>query len=171
MIADDRVWGACCPCRALSAANADIDKVVFKVGRTRLKVDRSAPFTAQWDTTGYAPGSYTLRAIAIDKAGNASARKVTVSLVATTPAPPPTDPVPPPTVDPAPPPAGEVVESEGTISATGAGFVEVDGVVVHYTPEVLKLNDVAAPAIGMPAQYKGTLAADGSVLASALEVN
>ena len=72
-----------------------MDKVIFKLGTSRLDVVNAAPFTTQRDTTGYAAGTYTIKATAVDKAGNRRTRTVKVTLADAVPALPPVDPTPP----------------------------------------------------------------------------
>jgi hypothetical protein len=58
---------------AVSAAAADdvgVARVDFEVDGSFLSFDEAAPFTADWDTSGLAPGTYTLTAVAFDYSGN-----------------------------------------------------------------------------------------------------
>ncbi|WP_243336959.1 Ig-like domain-containing protein [Anaeromyxobacter soli] len=58
---------------AVSAAASDdvgVEHVDFEVDGGALSSDGSAPFTASWDTTGLAPGTYSLTAVAFDYSGN-----------------------------------------------------------------------------------------------------
>ena len=54
----------------------------------------------------------------------------------------------------------------------GEGFLLIDGVTVRFDEGTLiKLNDVAAPGVGMAVQYKGIQDAAGVVIATDLEIN
>jgi hypothetical protein len=77
---------------SVSAHDASgISRVKFFLGETELSVDESEPFTASINTTSFANGTYTLRAVAYDTAGNSATatRQVTISNTAP-PAPEPT---------------------------------------------------------------------------------
>lgn len=134
--------------------DGSVNRVVFKVGSRRIGVVRNAPYQLDWDTSELAPGSHKLKAIAIDDEGNRRAAKVTVVAA-----------------DNVPGPIGEV-EGEGTVTAFGDGYVEIDGVVLSYSAStVIKFNDVPDFAVGLPIQYKAERLEDGSIRASVLEVN
>lgn len=135
--------------------DGSIEKVVFKIGDTRIRTDRKPPYKASWDTSQFAAGTHTLRVIAIDNDGNRRIRKMDLT-VAT----------------PDQPPTSEPVEGEGVITSVGDGYIGIDGVITHYDDSTrIQFNDVSDFAIGLPVQYKGVLQDDGSILASDLEVN
>ena len=57
-----------------------IKKVVFKVDGVRIRIDKTAPFKARWDTSGFAPGDHTIKVVAQDNAGNRRTKKVVVTI-------------------------------------------------------------------------------------------
>jgi predicted phage tail protein len=63
---------------ASASDNVAIQKVQFWAGSTYLGNDTSAPYTRSWDTTGVANGVYSLKARAIDTAGNFADKNITV---------------------------------------------------------------------------------------------
>jgi hypothetical protein len=134
-----------------------VQRVVFKVDSTRIRVDKTAPYSAIWDTSLFAPGIHTVKAIAVDSDGNRRWTKINVTVVAD-------DPI---------EPTGDPVEGEGTISAVGDGYIESDDlIVIYYTSTTaIQFNDVTGFATGLAVQYKGVLNADGSITASDLEIN
>ncbi len=138
-----------------------VKRVVFRVDKTKLSVDRTPPYTATWNPADFAPGPHTIKVIAIDNDKNRRVAKINVTVAAAS------DPGTPGT-----PPAGEAVEGEGTITAVGAGSIGIDGVVTYYDgTTVIKFNDVSDFAVGLAVQYKGTIHADGTMTATDLEVN
>ena len=71
-----------------------------------------------------------------------------------------------------PPPTGELIEGEGSITAVASGAIEINGVITYYNDATnIKFNDVTDFAVGLPVQYKGILAADGTITATDLEIN
>jgi hypothetical protein len=88
-------------CEASARDNFGVDRVEFSVDGAALNVDRGAPYTCAWDTTGAASGQHKVTARAVDTSGNAATTDVTVSIVASEPTPAPT-PTPTPTPIPAP---------------------------------------------------------------------
>ncbi len=52
------------PIAATASAESGIVKVEFSVNDTVLDIDLTEPYGARWDTTGLAPGPYTIRATA-----------------------------------------------------------------------------------------------------------
>ena len=136
-----------------------IQRVLFKLDNNRIANDRTRPYSAQLDTTKLANGRYQLRVRAYDKAGNTAVKRVWITVNNQV--------TPPPNPNP-----GTKTEGQGTISASGADFIDVDGFTVHYNSNtVIKLNGVPAIAVGLPVQYKGTQDANGVVTASYIEVN
>jgi hypothetical protein len=143
-----------------------IRKVVFKIGKTKIGQDFHPPYQQLWDFSGYSAGVYTLRAIAIDNAGNRRVRKVPVSIADI--------PVPPPPAAPLEGDAvgGDTVEGEGAITAVGGDFIQVDDLVIYFNAATeIKLNEVAAPTLGLAAQYRGIRDANGLITATDLEIN
>jgi len=58
---------------AVSATASDdvgVEHVEFEVDGVFLSSDDTAPFTVSWNTSGLAPGTYTLTAVAFDHSGN-----------------------------------------------------------------------------------------------------
>ncbi len=97
--------------------NTGIKKVIFKIGTQKIGQDLTAPFQQAWDTTAFADGAHTVKAIAVDLANNRKTAKVIVTVnnapvVCTVyscpnPPPPPTEPPPPPTIPDGSSPDGE----------------------------------------------------------------
>jgi hypothetical protein len=93
-------------CRAWARDRSRVARVKFYVDRRTLAVDRAAPYTCAWDTTGVRAGRHRLTARAVDRSGNATSTTVAIRVVRTKPAPKPTpnSTPPPPTPTPAPTP-------------------------------------------------------------------
>jgi hypothetical protein len=77
-------------CEASATDKYGVDRVEFSVDGAALNVDRGAPYTCAWDTTGAASGQHKVTARAVDTSGNAATTDVTVSIVASEPTPAPT---------------------------------------------------------------------------------
>jgi hypothetical protein len=60
--------------------NVGVAKVEFFAGSTKLGEDTSAPYTFNWNTTGYPDGLVTLKARAVDTAGNATEATLQVTV-------------------------------------------------------------------------------------------
>ncbi|NHK39741.1 hypothetical protein FJR75_09660 [Thermus thermophilus] len=60
--------------------NVGVAKVEFFAGSTKLGEATSAPFTFNWNTLGYPDGPVTLKARAVDAAGNAAEATLTVTV-------------------------------------------------------------------------------------------
>jgi hypothetical protein len=60
--------------------NVGVAKVEFFAGSTKLGEDTSAPYTFAWNTTGYPDGPVTLKARAVDTAGNATEATLQVTV-------------------------------------------------------------------------------------------
>ena len=60
--------------------NVGVAKVEFFAGSTKLGEATSAPYTFSWDTTAYPDGPVTLRARAVDAAGNAAEATLQVTV-------------------------------------------------------------------------------------------
>ena len=76
---------------SLTATASDVGTglvgVQFRVGTTSIGVeDTSSPYTASWNSTAVADGSYTLHAVARDVAGNFATSSVTITVDNTAPA-------------------------------------------------------------------------------------
>jgi hypothetical protein len=63
-----------------AADNLGVAKVEFFAGSTKLGEATSAPYTFAWNTTAYPDGPVTLRARAVDTAGNASEATLQVTV-------------------------------------------------------------------------------------------
>jgi predicted esterase len=50
--------------------NVAVSKVAFVIGRTKLGISLSRPFSIEWDTTKFKDGNYTITATAYDSSGN-----------------------------------------------------------------------------------------------------
>ncbi|WP_172958804.1 Ig-like domain-containing protein, partial [Thermus scotoductus] len=60
--------------------NVGVAKVEFFAGSTKLGEATTAPYTFSWNTTGYPDGPVTLRARAVDAAGNSADATLTVTV-------------------------------------------------------------------------------------------
>ncbi|WP_253665277.1 Ig-like domain-containing protein [Thermus scotoductus] len=60
--------------------NVGVAKVEFFAGSTKLGEATTAPYTFSWNTTGYPDGPVTLRARAVDAAGNSAEATLTVTV-------------------------------------------------------------------------------------------
>ena len=133
--------------------------VVFKIDDVVIGRDRDRPFSVEWDTAGLAAGDYTIKAVAVDRAGNRRAKKLVVTVSGVNPPPPP-------------PPVGTVLEGEGTLSAIGVDYIEVDGLRMYITEQtVIKFNDVDDFELGLPVQYKAVQDENDLITATDIEVN
>ena len=73
---------------------------------------------------------------------------------------------------PPPPPVGTVLEGEGTLSAIGVDYIEVDGLRMYITEQtVIKFNDVDDFELGLPVQYKAVQDENDLITATDIEVN
>jgi glucose/arabinose dehydrogenase/PKD repeat protein len=87
--AGSTVSGAAVPVTATAADDVGVASVEFRVGSTVIGTDTSAPYSATWNTTALANGSYSVSAVARDAAGNASSpSSVTVTVSNAAPPPP-----------------------------------------------------------------------------------
>ncbi len=83
---------------ANASDNTGIGKVIFKIGTKKIGQDLTAPFQLTWNTTVFADGAQTVKAIAVDLSNNRKTAKVNVTVNnAPIVNPPPTDPNPTPT--------------------------------------------------------------------------
>jgi hypothetical protein len=57
-----------------------IDRVEFYVNASLVYVDEEPPYTSSWNTTSYADGTYTIEAVAFDRAGNSKSKRVLVTV-------------------------------------------------------------------------------------------
>jgi large repetitive protein len=64
---------------AVASDDVGVERVDFEVDGIALSSDETAPFTVSWSTSGLAPGTYTLTAVAFDYSGN-SRRSAPVSV-------------------------------------------------------------------------------------------
>ncbi|MGC8905781.1 Ig-like domain-containing protein, partial [Thermus sp.] len=60
--------------------NVGVAKVEFFAGSTKIGEATSAPYTLNWNTTAYPEGPVTLKARAVDQAGNAAEATLTVTV-------------------------------------------------------------------------------------------
>jgi hypothetical protein len=143
---------------ATASDNVGVTQVQFLVGSTVISTDTSAPYSASWNTTSYANGSYTLSAVARDAAGNSSTvtRTVTVSnAVADT-----TN----PSVSFTAPASGATVSGTVTVSADASDNVGVTQVQFLVGTTVIA-TDTSAP---YSASWNTTSQANGGYVLSAV---
>ena len=57
---------------ASASDNVGVTKVEFYINNTKVGEDTTAPYEYNWNTTGYANGTYSLKAIAYDAANNSA---------------------------------------------------------------------------------------------------
>jgi subtilisin family serine protease len=104
---------------ATASDSQGLEKVQFWAGSTYLGYDTTSPFSRSWNTAGLPDGSYSLRARAIDWAGNATDDTIVVSIGSDST---------PPTVALSEPDQGEDVSGTVTISASASDNAGVDKV-------------------------------------------
>lgn len=68
------------PLEVEATDNVGVAKVEFLAGSTKLGGATSAPFTFSWNTLSYPDGPVTLKARAVDAAGNAAEATLTVTV-------------------------------------------------------------------------------------------
>ncbi|WP_460172058.1 Ig-like domain-containing protein [Thermus sp. FJN-A] len=68
------------PLEVEATDNVGVAKVEFFAGSTKVGEATAAPFTFNWNTLGYPDGSVTLKARAVDGAGNAAEATLTVTV-------------------------------------------------------------------------------------------
>jgi hypothetical protein len=71
-----------------SDAGSGVSSVEFRVDGVLLTSDASSPYSANWDTSGVAPGSHTIEVKAIDGAGLSATSSIQVSIASPPPPPP-----------------------------------------------------------------------------------
>jgi hypothetical protein len=67
---------------AFASDAGGVQKVRFWVDTTYLSFDTTSPYSKVWDTSSFAPGPHTIRAQAVDYAGNTADATITVNLAA-----------------------------------------------------------------------------------------
>jgi hypothetical protein len=125
---------------ANASDNVGVTRVDFYVNGLLAGSDSAAPYQYSWNTTSFANGAATLRAIAYDAAGNAGQSSIVSVTVANAPPPDTT----PPTVRIVSPAAGRIAAGTITITAEASdnvGVVRVD----FYANGLLIASDQAAP--------------------------
>jgi hypothetical protein len=65
---------------ASASDNVGVNSVEFRIDGALLSVDNTAPYSASWNTSGYAAGSHTIVAVAKDAAGNTAQHSVSVTI-------------------------------------------------------------------------------------------
>ncbi len=98
----------------VSSGTATIARVVFAANGTNIATATTAPYQALWNTTGLAPGDYTITATAYDNSNPARSASATITITIT---------ASPVAVSITAPPAGSRVVNQGatvTISATAS---------------------------------------------------
>lgn len=63
-----------------TASDTDMSEVQFYLDGKVIRLERNAPYNCVWDTTKSAEGSHTLKAVAVDKAGNKSTTSIAVKV-------------------------------------------------------------------------------------------
>jgi Bacterial Ig domain/GDSL-like Lipase/Acylhydrolase family len=125
---------------SITAAASDdqgVAGVQFQVnGVTLGSEDTSAPYATTWNTTGAAPGSHVLKAIARDAAGNVAVAQITVTIVGDQT---------PPTVTWTAPTTGAQVAGSVTLRATASDNVGVVGVRFKVDGNNVGAEDTTAP--------------------------
>jgi hypothetical protein len=126
---------------ATASDNVGVTRVDFYVNGSKVGSDSAAPYQYSWNTTTRPNGSTTLRAIAVDAAGNTGQSALVTVNVANAVVPPPDTTK--PTVNIASPTGGNV---SGTVAVT-ANATDNVGVtkVEFYVNGSLKATDTAAP--------------------------
>jgi len=78
--ADGAVVSGTVPLRVEATDNVGVAKVEFFAGSTKIGEDNSAPYEISWDTAAYPDGPVTLKARAVDGAGNVGEAAITVTV-------------------------------------------------------------------------------------------
>ena len=60
--------------------NVDVDRVIFKVGQTKIGVLSAPPYTMSWDSTAFAEDAQQITVTAVDTNNNSGEEIVTVSV-------------------------------------------------------------------------------------------
>jgi hypothetical protein len=126
---------------ANASDNVGVTRVDFYVNGSKVGSDSAAPYQYAWNTTTQANGNATLRAVAVDAAGNSGQSALVTVNVANVVAPPPD--TTPPTASIASPTSGNV-SGAVTVSANAADNVGVTRV-EFYVNGALAGTDAAAP--------------------------
>jgi len=107
-------------------------------------------------------GSYKFSTVVTDSLAGTASKSYTVAIASGTITPPATCPA----------WTGSKLEAKSTVTSFGPGYVVVKGLKINYTTcTKLKLNNVSAIAVGMPAQYTAYKDSKGVITASYLEIN
>jgi hypothetical protein len=126
---------------ANASDNVGVARIDFYVNGSKVGSDSAAPFQYAWNTTTLANGSATLRAIAVDAAGNTGQSALVTVNVANAVVPPPDTTK--PTVNIASPTGGNV---SGTVAVTANASDNVGVTKVEfYVNGALAATDTAAP--------------------------
>jgi hypothetical protein len=124
---------------ATASDNVGISAVNFFQGTTLISSDTTAPYSVSWNTASVANGSYQVKAIAIDIAGNTNTSSVATVTVNNSTA----DTI-APTVSLVAPVAGSILAGTTTISASASDNVGVSRVNI-YVGTTLMASDTTAP--------------------------
>ena len=62
------------------SSDAGIDRVVFYIDETEMKIDSSSPYSYEWDTTGNLEGPHNIRVVAYDNSGKTAEDQITVTI-------------------------------------------------------------------------------------------
>ena len=65
------------------ASDTDMYQVRFSLDGKEIRVESNAPYNCVWDTTKSIDGTHTLKAVAVDKAGNRSTASINVKVANT----------------------------------------------------------------------------------------
>jgi len=63
-----------------TAYDTDMSEVQFSLDGKLVRIERNAPYNCVWDTTKSIDGTHTLKAVAVDKAGNRSTASINVKV-------------------------------------------------------------------------------------------
>jgi len=99
-------------CVAAVSDNVGVHHVDFYADGVLLNTELSSPYSCVWDTSAVAAGTHTLKATALDAAGNSRSASIDITIASPAPAPSPA---------PTPPPAPSVTPISGTTYYVAAG--------------------------------------------------
>lgn len=136
---------------ATASDDTGVRRVDILVNGTLLEAFNGGPYRATWDTSALANGSYTLRAVAVDEAGNEGAAQVQVTVQGAI------EDTTPPTVAFTAPSAGATVSGRVQLTANAADDFGVRQVAFIVDGEVVA--EVQAPPF--QAVWDATAAAEG----------
>ena len=135
------VTGATALAATASDAGSGVARIEFRVDGVLVGSDANSPYSSSWDASSVASGAHTIRATAIDVAGNSTSASISVNV----PAPPPPVDTTAPTVAITSPANGSTISGAITIAASGTDSGSGMSRVEFRVDGALLFTDTAAP--------------------------